>query len=408
MLETRHPSRLIALPRLITLLSFLLGAPLAQALPLHVDVRDINAEYAGDRSATENLVSAFRRSPGRFFPSRVTFPVNGARRYSTPVRAMRRVRLANGRYARRNVIVRYRLNPSRDTLENSVYGVELEAQPRTLASGHTELSVIALVREESERTAGEKFFFQRMTVELSGRHVENVTVTERIPLSRTSFTLDLGLYDRRMVLSDASHGITKVYPVDVGSLDFGTAHGDRPHVLTPMYRDARIESGARAIFDRDDPFYFQHMPFLKVIPSNGRYGGIGIHVQMTRRLRRGFESHGCTRLRFKDLFELYFLLEGARGRRRIPVNMHYDLGRGAPETPFPRQDDQFNRVMWPHEEDEYGLDALERMRAAIPSLRDLLPESRAVAMSLGMGDGSGRDAAAGDESGIEDLPGEDD
>ncbi|MEK7692428.1 MAG: L,D-transpeptidase, partial [Bdellovibrionota bacterium] len=140
-----------------------------------------------------------------------------------------------------------------------------------------------------------------------------------IPLEKTSFRATINLADRKIVLVDGNNGITKNYPLGVGGFDEGVGNNERQYrLMTPYFRNATLKR-ATVIFARSDPTYYQSMPFIRLIRGNFEWTPIGLHTNMVGdRLQnsnlenpavfRGFNSHGCMRMRPKDLYELYFLV----------------------------------------------------------------------------------------------------
>lgn len=85
-------------------------------------------------------------------------------------------------------------------------------------------------------------------------------------------------------------------------------------------------------------------------------------------LRRGFESHGCLRMRESDLYSLHALVT-----EQGSPQMHLSLRTQDPQLdsfkhPFPKQQFSYQRVLTA-ERDEEGLIPLERVRGNPPILQ---------------------------------------
>jgi hypothetical protein len=221
---------------------------------------------------------------------------------------------------------------------DKLMGIELSESPLTQSSG-TQLHLIAFVK-----SAKQGYLFRKLSVEVASRpgSVSGVSVLEDIPLAKTHFTIRSGIVQRKVILEDKEHGIRKIYPLEVGGIDPGikfTRHtGGNATLVTPLFAGAHID---RALADPAKhsaaPDYYHGLPFMPITRADGMIVSIAFHIIQHPEMQRSFDSHGCMRLRAKDLLELYAILAHG-GSSRIPVDVSLTLPEDE-DHPYP-QDDQ--------------------------------------------------------------------
>lgn len=175
-------------------------------------------------------------------------------------------------------------------------------------------------------------FFRKFEIRVSGkpRAVRAVKILEDIPLKQMHFELSAGLIDRMLVVEDVANRIAMVFPIGVGGIDDNiTGNGRR--ILTPLYHRATIEID-NIIDHRAKPAYYRNQPFIPITNARGVRTPIAFHVTILDDdvweakgggyLVRGFDSHGCMRLRLRDLTQLYTILKG-QPDSRVPVTVEY-------------------------------------------------------------------------------------
>jgi hypothetical protein len=207
--------------------------------------------------------------------------------------------------------------------------VELQDYPMQNADqkGITYRSMTALMTGINQQ-----MFFRFFSVHVNdlpdGRQVTDVSIQKDLPLSQAKFMVNVGLIQRMVILNDIQDNIEIIYPLGVGGvdpdiLDRGTS------LLTPLFTDAVLKRKT-VIKALGTPTYYRNLPYMPITNKKGVLMPIAFHISIlsdddwTNRggnyLVRGFESHGCMRLREKDLKEFFNIVEqGALDE--IPVNV---------------------------------------------------------------------------------------
>ena len=198
-------------------------------------------------------------------------------------------------------------------------------------------------------------FFKKITVVVDWnknrtQRIEDVVrVTHSssdILLSDTDFSLKGSIADQKIILEDKNYGLTKVFPVTVGAIDardnvvasmnFHVPESNRRAAknagLNPKLQEEFQDFSNAALVNRRvwdtgsswantserlKPYDFRGRPFIGLVDLNyvnlnaenikysSGYREIGLHYQITSdRLERGYRSHGCVRVRDKDLYQL--------------------------------------------------------------------------------------------------------
>jgi hypothetical protein len=335
---------------------------------LHVDVRDV-ARYAGsEHPEAQALIDAMKSSAEKFFPVGVTFSEIGVGLHQKIERR------SDGRPA---------IAPSK-ILNNNVYGVEIESASAA-ADGSLDLQIIALYQASDSG-----YVFRRLDVRAAGNPMAidlgSVRVAEEIPASQTHFTVHAGLAPRKVVVEDADHRIKKIYPIGVGSFDEGvtnTSHGNTI-LRTTLQQNASLTRGY-AHFEyhvdpnKHEPDHFFGMPFMNIVSPKHSPSPQGFHIVQHAKeapaphgrdnpdynyMVRGFDSHGCMRLREKDLYELYAILMSQDGTS-MPVVVS-NFMEETEDHPLPLRNDAYVRLQKPFARGKDGLTKVQTVHKAPP------------------------------------------
>jgi len=209
-----------------------------------------------------------------------------------------------------------------------------------------------------------------------------------IPVSKTHFQLKVGLIQRKIILEDSEYAIKKIYPLAVGGFDEGVSPESKGKVriTTPIFENASLEQ-RQAIEARTEPAYYKGLPFMPITNRDGNRTTIAFHILMEDAMVRGFESHGCMRLRKKDLLELYQILMG-EANDSMPVQVLYTLPDTS-DSPYPLNEigymrfKNFGDLQHPesHRDPEHHLIIMERNRNTTPPYR-LIPDLNLDALFL--------------------------
>ena len=151
-----------------------------------------------------------------------------------------------------------------------------------------------------------------------------------IPLNSTEFRVDVGLISRIVLLRDQNSDLILTFPLGVGAIDFNIM-GAGTRILTPEFQNATLR---RATVNpaRTDPSYYRNLPFMPITNRHGRVTDIAFHITIlsdkdwnngagSNFLMRSFQSHGCMRMRGKDLNQLYQIVMHG-GSSELPVNVN--------------------------------------------------------------------------------------
>lgn len=290
-----------------------------------VDLRDL-AKYRTDVPEAPVLVASMLKKPELYFPKGVGFHKEGA---GTSLDKKRR---------------------------NTVYGIEFPQAPTSDANnGTTTAFVTALVHTDSK-----DFYFLKMAITLDSatQTVTSVVNQAEIPLSKTQFSIQVSLGQRKLILADWVNGIQKVYPLGVGSIDMGirdkSVAGGKTVSMTPQFKNASLDSNL--LYEAKNDLTYKGMPLLPIIPNgSSRPAEEAFHIVQHatvidlkknkfdyNHMVRGFDSHGCMRLREKDLYELYSIARNS-GQRYTPVDISNWLP-ALPDHPYPLNDAYYKTV----------------------------------------------------------------
>lgn len=232
------------------------------------------------------------------------------------------------------------------------YGVEILDTPYLNADRSIGVPLIALVNDKRRG-----YLFRKFEVTVANGKVSLERVIDDISLKDTKFTVRVGLIQRKAILEDEKNGIRKIYPLEVGGFDQARDF-ERPlratTLLTPRFEDAYLDRDGYAYQKRDDNPYYYNRPYLPVTNRKGKITDIAFHIIQHpllddgsldfNRMLRGFDSHGCMRLREKDLFELSTVLFKG-GQRRIPLDVDYFLS-DEQDHPIALDDSKWVRIKY--------------------------------------------------------------
>jgi hypothetical protein len=192
-------------------------------------------------------------------------------------------------------------------------------------SGQMNIEVVGFVKYKNNN-----FTFEKMLISYrpgaNSLAMISFQAEEVYPLKEMMFHASVGLVDRKIIIEDDMKGIKLVFPIGVGSFDEGTMNEGVTSLLTPRFKNAFIEQ-REVISKRSKPRYFQNKPFIRI--SNNSVSGatatpIGFHIEINDSFVRGFDSHGCMRLREMDLMAFHDLvLFGSQ--QQIPITVQYRL-----------------------------------------------------------------------------------
>ncbi len=192
-----------------------------------------------------------------------------------------------------------------------------------LSAIQMELNLTAFVKYK-ETTRFEKFIvrYNRAAKKLDEMNVEQIG---SIDVKSTSFSLSVGLVERKLILEDNKLDLKMVFPIGVGGFDEGVMNEGQVSLLTPRFKNGFVDQRA-VISKREKPRYFAGKPFVRILDGSDIKTGvtpIGFHIEINDTFVRGFDSHGCLRLRALDLQALHdLIMDGSLQQLPITVNYH--------------------------------------------------------------------------------------
>lgn len=290
--------------RVLILIGILIGPSLTPVLALAsprsvgIDLRDLN-RWAPDQLPYLNVVvQEMKKNPTQFFPRGVQFSDKGVRS-ATPA--------------------------------DQIYGVYLAKEPTVFGTETANTLLFAIVQSQS---MGSFVRFFDVEIGLAEKKIRKITLVRDVALAQTRFRVDVALLQRKAIIKEESLGIQIVYPLGVGGFD-EAVENTSIKLKTPRFRNAALK--------RDNPIKFDH-PFISIHSNNGtRRTPFGLHAEPGPQFSRGFLSHGCLRVRLKDLYELNLLIND-QGAELVKLDVHYRLD-GTPIHPFPVLNDRFQAVV---------------------------------------------------------------
>lgn len=245
------------------------------------------------------------------------------------------------------------------TRMNTIFSVELEDIVEEVQDQVFKLNIILFIHDDvspvGEMSFGHYFRRLQVRVDVSSEDTQTHGVQvlkhiEDIPLGNTQFKIVGDVLDRKVILEETNHGIYKIFPIGVGGFDIQTAPGmdggvasttfTFPNAKMKSTQDYQTYSNTRS---RINPTYYKARPFLALYANGTNYRGIGLHYQIEDDgLTRGFVSHGCVRVRDKDLYQLDAILNDGP-LTEISANIVYDLqGYKHLDHPMPKLNHKYS------------------------------------------------------------------
>ena len=277
-----------------SVLAFTATSALASQMPLWSDLRDI-AQYRGDASPDAQIIVAdIQQEAQKYIPE--------------------------------------------GTQDTQITGtIAAQEDPTTTGGLTTYGDVTAMMQSKSKGDFIRRYQISLATDSSNNRHVQDVKFTD-LPLSETHFQIDAGLVAHLAAVEDPEHHIMMVYPIGNGGFDLGVDNHGKKSIMTPEFENATLHRST-VIAARRDPDYYRGEPFMPITNAHGTRTSIAFHITILygsawaqhgpNYLVRSFDSHGCMRMREKDLKELFTIVEKG-GSDVLPVNVGYFVyNRGA-------------------------------------------------------------------------------
>ena len=293
-------------------------------LVLHVDLRDVVEHYGASFPEAKTMLTKITDKENYFFPGDVDYLSSG---------------------------------PRKNRERNQIYGLEIKECPFVL-DDRVEFHIQAFYQWKGS------FYYQIFYVHLD-RKTSQVTYLISYKNSiweNRKLKIEIFSLERKVFLTQSNGNIIKIYPIAVGGFDEAVL-SNSVSLVTPHYRNAYLNLSVSQR-SRNNPNYFKGRPFLRISTQNTIWTPIGLHIKQNAKLRRGFESHGCIRMREKDLYELYQFLVGTSDGK-IPLSITH-TSTMAWDHPYPTIEDSYNTITRPPRRDQDGLMIMHRVYAMPP------------------------------------------
>jgi hypothetical protein len=309
---------------------------------LFSDIRDLSAFYSEVLPEMKTLVQYMSAYSASFFPEGINYEILGPR------------------YGSASQI-------------KKVFGVEVfECPVKNQNENSVTLSLRALYS-----LSNKDFRFQhfKVTIKQEDLSISDIEIGSEKSLSEVAFQINISLVERKVTIMDGDGQIIKIYPVDVGGYDpavVPSIEGKRHQLMTPIFEQPYLDRKF-AQFARTNPDYFGGRPFIRVSHAAEEWSAIGLHKQMNGKLTRGFQSHGCIRVREKDLYELYYLVKLGLNDK-IPMEMALYSGIVF-DHPMPGNEADHYYAVSPYQKDGDGLTLMRKRKTEVPvALLGLTPQ----------------------------------
>lgn len=201
-----------------------------------------------------------------------------------------------------------------------IHTMYLPEFPKT-SEGVNYVKVVAFVEYKNKNYAFETLetSYSTQKNDLVNLVIENTKTTN---LQQTDFQVETALVDRKVIIKDEKNDLKIVFPIGVGSFDEGVLNEGVTSLITPRFNNGFIPKSS-IISKREMPRYFKGKPFIRIHDGEKRTE-IGFHIEINDYFNRGFDSHGCMRLREEDLQAFHDLLMYGP-KSQTPVVVKYRL-----------------------------------------------------------------------------------
>jgi hypothetical protein len=226
-----------------------------------------------------------------------------------------------------------------------------------------------------------RFLFKKYNVSLSPEgNVRSVRLNQSTDLDHSNFSIFAHLKGLQLELRDKENDIALAFPVGAGAFAKNpdlVAEGEETDIMTYSFPEFCINP-KWTISKRWKPRYFKGKPFVRFgeLPDgyNDRpgdfedvgYSDQGFHIKQNREFQRGFLSHGCIRMREKDLNTLHSIV---RNGPQDLLKGSMELTQSARVHPYPFAK-QFSYAV-PGQKDKDGLTLTRRVYDQYPPVEKL-------------------------------------
>lgn len=206
------------------------------------------------------------------------------------------------------------------------------------------LNLVGFVKYKNQSLNFEKL---TITYNIGAKKLADLSIqTETIySLRDMVFKVSVGLVDRKLIIEDSLKDIKLVFPIGVGSFDLGVMNEGEVSLVTPRFKRGFIDQRA-VISKREKPRYFAGLPFIRILKGSDLKSdstSIGFHIEINDGFVRGFDSHGCMRLREMDLMAFHDLIIFG-DEQQTPITVDYRTSDPA-DHPAPKRNKTFKTIL---------------------------------------------------------------
>ena len=190
---------------------------------------------------------------------------------------------------------------------NEVYSV-VPDQATEVRGGEAHLMLSALIA----KGARSGFLLRRYRVVLAVQ--PDLQPIRMKPLSeyflrREKIEMKVSVRDLTLTLSHARSGYWQIMPLAAGGVNTLESSGMAQWMTQEIPMAELHKTDAYAFRKRCEPDYFKCLPFIPIrVAGADQRTDLGFHAFPGNEFKRGYLSHGCLRLRVRDLLEVYAIV----------------------------------------------------------------------------------------------------
>lgn len=214
----------------------------------------------------------------------------------------------------------------------------------TIENGEYRVELTVLVKYKNGEMNFEKLTFKYQTSTLNLANY-NIVKNAIINIKDVSLEASVGLVDRKLILEDKNKNIKMIFPIGVGAFDEGVLNEGKTSLLTPRFQNGFLDKRV-VISKREKPKYFRGLPFIRILKGpdvEADKTPIGFHIEINDSFVRGFDSHGCMRLREFDLVALHDLIM-LGDETQLPIRVLYQL-EDKSDSPIFKRNKSFKTIL---------------------------------------------------------------
>lgn len=224
-----------------------------------------------------------------------------------------------------------------------IHDVFFASIPNT-QNGINQLELIALVKYKNGEMQFEKLSisFSNSSLNLADYQISKVVLGS---IRDMNFEFQVGLVERKLIIEDKAKNVKLVFPIGVGSFDEGVMNEGKTSLLTPRFQNGFLDKRV-VISQREKPKYFKGKPFIRILKGQDVVKDmtpIGFHIEINNSFVRGFDSHGCMRLREMDLMALHDIIMLGTNTQ-LPIKVLYNL-EDKSDSPIPKRNKSFKTIL---------------------------------------------------------------